>query len=139
VLYLSRHIVRTKDDYYRLLQAVRDDDAWETWVVYLLTAVDQTARETLQTITAIRSAMMDYKQRIRVQHKFYSQDLINNLFRHPYTKIAFVESDLGVSRLTATKYLDALTSSGFLQKKKVGRTNYFVNVVLNSILTGQAE
>ena len=136
MLYLSRHIVRTKADYYRLLQEVRERDAWEDWVIYMLTAVERTAGDTLRTIAAIRTALMDYKHRIRDQFKFYSQDLINNLFTHPYTKIAFVERDLAVSRLTATKYLDGLAEQGFLQKRKIGRTNYYVNVALNRILTG---
>jgi len=136
VLYLSRHIVRTKADYYRLLQQVRESDAWEEWVLYILSAVERTAGDTVSTIVAIRSALMDYKHRIRNQYKFYSQDLINNLFTHPYTKIAFFERDLKVSRLTATKYLDALAEQGFLQKQKIGRTNYYVNVVLNRILIG---
>jgi Fic family protein len=136
VLYLSRHIVQTKADYYRLLQQVRESDSWEEWVLYILSAVERTAGDTINTIVAIRSALMDYKHRIRNQYKFYSQDLINNLFTHPYTKIAFIERDLKVSRLTATKYLDALAEQGFLQKQKIGRTNYYVNVVLNRILIG---
>lgn len=135
VLYLSRHIVRTKTDYYRLLQAVRDRDAWEEWVMYMLTVVEHTAGETIDTIHAIKAALMDAKHRIRSQYKFYSQDLINNLFTHPYTKIEFIERDLNVSRLTATKYLEALTAGGFLQKQKIGRSNYYVNLALNAILT----
>lgn len=136
VLYLSRHIVRTKADYYRLLQTVRDTDTWEEWVLYMLEAVEQTAGQTITTIHAIKAALFDYKHRIRDQFKFYSQDLINNLFMHPYTKIEFVENDLGVSRLTATKYLDALDASGFVKKQKVGRSNYYVNLALNQILLG---
>lgn len=135
VLYLSRHIVRTKPDYYRLLQAVRDNDAWEEWVLYMLTAIESTAGDTIETIDAIKLALMDTKHRIRAQYKFYSQDLINNLFTHPYTKIEFVERDLKVSRLTATKYLDDLTQGGFLRKIKKGRSNYYVNLALNGILT----
>jgi Fic family protein len=138
VLYLSRHIVRTKTDYYRLLQAVREHDAWEEWVLYMLTAVERTATDAIATIHAIREALMDAKHRIRAQYKFYSQDLINNLFTHPYTKIEFVERDLKVSRLTATKYLDALTAGGFLQKQKIGRSNYYINLALNVILTGES-
>lgn len=138
VLYLSRHIVRTKADYYRLLQTVRDDDAWEEWVVYMLTAVEQTAREAIATIGAIKGALMDYKHRIRGGYRFYSQDLINNLFTHPYTKIQFVEDDLGVSRLTATKYLVALVEGDFLLKHKIGRSNYYMNIALNAILTGES-
>ncbi|WCM88420.1 Fic family protein [Acidovorax sp. NCPPB 3576] len=139
VLYLSKHIVRTKADYYRLLQTVRDDDTWEDWVLYMLDAVEQTAAQTLVTIHAIKTALFDYKHRIRAQHKFYSQDLINNLFTHPYTKIDFLQRDLQVSRLTATKYLDALAASGFVQKRKIGRGNYYVNQALSTILLGQHE
>jgi len=64
-------------------------------------------------------------------------DLINNLFNHPYTKIEFVQQDLNVSRLTATKYMDTLDKAGFVQKHKVGRSNYYINVSLNQILQGQ--
>ena len=138
VLYLSRHIVRTKADYYRLLQTVRDADAWEEWVLYMLEAVEQTAGQTINTIHAIKEALFDYKNRIRDGYKFYSQDLINNLFMHPYTKIEFVERELGVSRLTVTKYLDALAAGGFLLKQKLGRSNYYINLALNRILLGNS-
>jgi Fic family protein len=138
VLYLSRHIVRTKADYYRLLQAVRDDDAWEDWVLYMLTAVEQTARESIVSINAIRALLLDTKHRIRSQYRFYSQDLINILFSHPYTKIQFLEEELKVSRLTATKYLDALVDGGFLEKRRVGRSNYYINAPLYAILTATA-
>ena len=136
VLYLSSYIVRTKTDYYRLLQAVRVEDCWEDWVIYMLEAIEQTATLAIRTVQAIKVALQDYKHRIRAQYKFYNQDLINNLFTHPYTKIEFVQRDLQVSRITATKYLDALAEGGFLQKQKMGRGNYYVNIALNSILMG---
>ena len=138
VLYLSRHIVRTKAEYYRRLQDVRERDAWEDWVRYLLVAVERTAQDSIATIQAIKTQLFDYKHRIRAAHRFYSQDLINNLFSHPYTRIEFVERDLGVSRLTATRYLDKLAADGFLQKRKVGRVNYYVNPPLYRILAGEA-
>jgi len=74
---------------------------------------------------------------MREHHKFDSQDLINNLFMHTNTKIAFVENELRVSRITATKYLDTLVDDGFLQKERVERTNFYINVALNEILTGE--
>ena len=70
VLSLSSHIVRTKADYYRLLQTVREDDTWEAWVLYLLDAVEQTAGQTIQTIQAIKAALADYKHRIRAGYIF---------------------------------------------------------------------
>jgi Fic family protein len=85
-------------------------------------------------VQAIKAALFDYKHRIRDGYKFYSQDLINSLFLHPYTKIDLIQRDLKVSRLTAAKYLDALVQGGFVRKQKVGRTNYYINVALNTIL-----
>jgi predicted transcriptional regulator len=62
--------------------------------------------------------------------------LINNLFTHPYTKVEFLQRELQVSRITATKYMDALAEGGFVQKQKVGRGNYYVNRALNAVLQG---
>ncbi len=128
ILYLSRYIIQHKADYYRLLQAVREENAWEEWTLYLLDAVEQTARQTIELVGQIRDLMQQYKQRIRRElPKLYSQDLLNNLFRHPYTKIEFLVNELGVTRLTATRYLDQLTEKGFLRKQKIGRGNFYMN------------
>jgi len=137
VLYLSRYIVRTKPDYYRLLQAVREQDAWEDWIDYMLDGVAETAAATVGTIQAIKAQLQDAKQRIRANYKFYSQDLINNLFSHPYTKVEFLQNDLGVSRLTATRYLDMLARDGLLEKRRVGRNNYYINQPLYRLLSGE--
>ena len=134
VLYLSRHIVRTRPDYYRLLQAVRDDDAWEEWVVYMLDAVAATAAETITTVQAIKELLRETKQRIRAGYRFYSQELINNLFNHPYTRVEFAQRELGVSRITATRYLDALATDGLLDKIRAGRNNYYVSRPLFDLL-----
>ncbi len=93
----------------------------------MLKGVEETSRETIQMITEIRVLMQDYKTRIRDGFKFYSQDLLNNLFRHPYTKIEFIEHDLRVNRQTAAKYLDELAAGGFLKKEKMGRNNFYIN------------
>ena len=79
-------------------------------------------------IEEIKKLMQDYKHRIRSEHpKIYSQDLLNNLFKHPYTKIEFLERDLTVLRKTAAKYLESLSESGFLEKVKIGRSNFYIN------------
>lgn len=134
ILYLSRFLVRTKPEYYRLLQGVREHDGWEEWTLYMLTAVEETARQTMEIVSGIQAAQTDYKHRIRSGYKFYSQDLINNLFMHPYTKIEFVEQGMAVSRLTASKYLEALTAGGFLEKRRLGRSNYYINTALYRLL-----
>lgn len=127
ILYLSQYIIETKSDYYRLLQSVRDTKNWEAWILYVLKGVEITSRRTILIIQKIKELMQKYKHDIRANFRFYSQDLLNNLFRHPYTKIEFLEQDLKVSRLTATKYLDQLADAGYLEKRKMWRSNYYIN------------
>ncbi len=128
ILYLSRFIISRKGDYYRMLQEVRDKENWEEWILYMLEGVEQTAKQTIHIIEEIRVLMQDYKHRIRKDHKkIYSQDLLNNLFKHPYTKIEFVMEELAVTRITATRYLNLLVVSGFLKKQKIGVSNFYIN------------
>lgn len=131
VLYLSRHTIRNKARYYQLLQAVRDENEWEPWLLFLLEGVEQTARQTIFLINQMKGLISDAKHRMRAElPKIYRQELLNNIFRHPYTKIEFVMKDLDVTRLTATKYLNQLAQKGFLEKQKIGRTNYYINSAL---------
>jgi Fic family protein len=135
VLYLSRYIIKHKKDYYRLLQEVRDEKNWEEWILFMLTGIQETASESIILITRIKSLMQQYKMQIRTTlPKLYSQDLLNNLFKFPYTKIEFIERDLGVSRRTATRYLDSLMNAGILEKQKIGRDNFYKNTALFDLL-----
>ncbi|PSR01157.1 MAG: addiction module protein, partial [Bacteroidetes bacterium SW_11_45_7] len=106
IMYLSHYIIRNKEDYYRLLQEVREHDKWEEWLLFIIEGIEQTARETIDLIIQILDMMQDYKQKLQNRYKFYSQNLLNNLFKHPYTKIEFVQKDLSVSRITAANYLN---------------------------------
>jgi Fic family protein len=134
ILYLSRYIVQHKSDYYRLLQQVRETQEWEEYVVFMITAITTTAKETLQLVKNIKEAMAAYKVVLRDNYKFYSQDLLNHLFKQPYTKIEFVQEELKVSRITAASYLNQLAEDGHLEKYKLGRVNYYVNnLVLNAL------
>jgi Fic family protein len=86
-------------------------------------------------VRGIRELMQETKQRLRRDlPKLYSQDLLNNLFRHPYTKIEFIQRDLGVTRPTATKYLGDLARAGLLRKTKMRRTHFFINDALLALL-----
>ncbi|MFT3760132.1 Fic family protein [Thauera sp.] len=139
VLYLSRYINQHKGDYYRLLQAVRDETpnaaAWHDWVRFMLCAVAETARRAVQLVGGMRELMAETKRRMRTNlPKLYSQDLLNNLFRHPYTRIEFVQRDLGITRQTAARYLRQLAQVGLVQEHSQGKHLYFINVPLVQLL-----
>jgi Fic family protein len=134
-LTLSKYIIANKGDYYRLLQEVRDKDEWENWILFMLDAVIETSNDTILVIDKIKNLLIEYKHKIRNDYKFYSQDLLNNLFKHPYTKIEFLEEELGISRITAATYLNKLAADGILKKEKLGTANYYINHRLFEILS----
>lgn len=137
ILYLSNYIIKNKPDYYRLLQQVRENEDWEEWILFILRGIEKTSKETIDLIIKIRDLMLEFKHKLRDNYKFYSQDLLNNLFKHPYTKIEFIVNDLNVSRITAAIYLNKLADDGLLRKEKIGTGNYYVNEKLFNLLTNK--
>ena len=136
ILYMSRAIIRRKSEYYRLLQAVRDDGAWEEWVIFMLECVTETAKDAQKLVQEIAILMQNFKKKMRTNlPKIYSQDLLNNLFRYPYTRIEHIEKDLGVSRLTASRYLKTLAKHNFVREVKSGVNKYYINTELVNLFT----
>lgn len=139
VLYLSRYITSTKAEYYRLLQETRSNNDWVSWCVYLVKGVAVTAKHEIRLIKSLQILMQTTAERMSSElPKIYSQELLNNLFRYPYTKIEFVERDLNVSRITAAKHLDALAEKNFVRKQKIGRSNFYINQALFDLLSNMA-
>ena len=95
---------------------------------------------TLKLVDGINKLMHEYKQKMRIEtSKLYSQDLLNNLFRYPYTRIEYVQKDLDISRQTAAKYLEQLVLAGLLEKHQIGRNQYYINKQLVRLLIKIAD
>jgi Fic family protein len=128
ILYLSRYINQHKAEYYNQLQSVRTDNTWEQFVLYILDGIEQTSRQTTHLVQNIKNLMQSHKNKIRTElPSIYSQDLLNNLFLHPYTKIDFLSLELNVNRKTAAKYLNQLVGVNLLVKQKVKKEIFYLN------------
>lgn len=145
ILYLSRYITHHKNEYYTLLQAIRDkniDNAkeWEDWIVFILKGVEETSANTIELVRGISQLIAEYKNILRpLFDKAYKHELINNLFYHPYTKIEYMQNDMMVRRKTAAKYLEKIVQVGLLEKVKKGRENYYVNVRLCNLFLNYSD
>lgn len=136
VLYLSRYIVDHKQDYYMLLRDVTEQGAWEPWILYILDAVEQMSIVTRDRILAIRAVMGQTMQRVKTQApKIYSKELVELLFRQPYTKGQFVV-DAGIAkRQTAAEYLKELQEIGILEAQRVNKETLYLNTALYELLS----
>lgn len=139
VLYLSRYIIRTKVDYYRLLRRVTSDGAWEDWIRYILAGVELTSRETVDKIRSTRDLQVDFARRARAVSKGGADaEFLAVLFDQPYCRIVTVIQRCGVSRPTATRWLADLAEAGLVDDIKIGRDRLFVNREFLSLLLSEA-
>lgn len=136
ILYLSSHILDNRDAYYRSLREVTELDEWESWVLYMLDAVEQTSYRTITLIQEILNLKREVTEELRgISQKMPVGDLAELLFSFPYIKIGtLIEKGLG-SRPTATAYLKAMAERGTVERMKIGREIYFVNHRLMDLLS----
>lgn len=136
VLYLSRYINKNKADYYRLLQKNRSTNDWSEWIIWMLNGVHETSQQTINLIREMDALIKIFKTTIQTKaESIYSKDLLHSIFKHPYTKIKYIENDLGVHRHTASKYLDNLVELKLLTVRKIGKNNYYINHALFELLS----
>lgn len=138
ILYLSRYIISNKAAYYRLLQRVTQEQAWEDWIMFVLEGVDETCTWTTDKIKAIRELMDHTAEFVQSRlPKIYSWELCALLFKQPYCRIGNLV-DAGIAqRQTASVYLKQLCDIGVLKEVKSGRENIFVHPKYIELLTGE--
>lgn len=137
VLYLSSYIISNKIKYYTGLQQVTEANAWESWIIYMLQGLEETAIATRSRILAIHRLTQETADKVCSQlPRIYSKDLIEMIFRSPYCKIKFLEETGIAKRQTASIYLKELENIGVLRGVKIGREMYYINEPFLKALTG---
>ncbi|MFO7823216.1 MAG: Fic/DOC family N-terminal domain-containing protein [Cyclobacterium sp.] len=134
-IYLSGYIIKNKTEYYQRLQDVTENGEWEVYLLYMLDMIEETARKGLERLNKIITTMDAIGSEIKMKlPKIYSKDLIEILFRLPYTKRQhLIDEKLGNPK-TVGNYLLALEKNGFLQSVRVGKEKLYLNNHLLKIL-----
>lgn len=140
ILYLSRFINDRRSEYYRLLLEVTTQGAWEPWVLYMLSAVQETSDWTRGKIWAIRRLMDQTVRYVATAlPKVYSRELVELFFVQPYVRTQnLVDAGLG-TRKTVSGYLGQLVDAGVLREEKAGREKLYVNVRFLDLLTNDSN
>lgn len=136
ILYLSRFIIDRKTDYYRLLLDVTRHGAWEPWILFMLQAVEETARWTTAKIAAIRALAGHTAAHVRDRlPRIYSRELVDVIFEQPYCRIANLVDKGIAQRQAASRYLKDLVAAGVLQEIQVGKEKLFIHPKLMQLLS----
>ncbi len=138
ILYLSRHVIHHKSDYYRLLLDVTTKQAWAPWILFILKGVEETCVWTTEKIRAIRELMQHTSEYVQTNlPKTYSWELVVSLFKQPYCRIGNLVAAGLAKRQTASVYLKQLADLGVLREVKSGRETLFIHPKYIELLTGE--
>ncbi len=134
-IFLSEYIIRNKSQYYRKLRLVTEEDAWQDWIMYMLDMVESTAKQALLMLEEILLLMQELSDEIKIKTpKVYSKDLVEILFKLPYTKRKFlIDAGLGTPK-TVGNYLRELEDQGILKSIKLGKEKLYLNNKLMEVL-----
>lgn len=134
-IFLSQYIMDHKNDYYKKLRDVTERNDWSGFIIYMLDMIEQTATTDLNRLESITSLMSKTADKIKQKlPKIYSKDLVELLFKLPYTKRKFlIEAGLGTPK-TVGNYLMALEENGFLKSVRVGKEKLYINQELMKLL-----
>lgn len=134
-LYLSSYILKNKNKYYINLRNVTEKNDWGSWILYILDMIEVTSKGGRKRIEKIEKLMDSMGKEIQnTLPKVYSKDLLEILFRIPYTKRNFIENaGLGNIKTSGT-YLKNLEEQGFLKSVTVGKEKLYLNHRLMNLL-----
>jgi len=134
-IYLSEYIIQNKSEYYKRLRLVTEKENWENWVLYMLDMIENTSQNGLVRLKAIIVLMQKMSEEIKNKlPKIYTKDLIEIIFKLPYTKRQnLIDEGFGTPK-TVGNYLMALEDKGFLKSVKVGKEKLYLNHRLMEIL-----
>jgi len=135
VLYLSKYIIENKDDYYYNLQAVTERKAWKNWIIFMLKAVEYTARYTNRLVDEIIEQMDETLEYGKSKMKWYNKEVNEALFAQPYIKPKLIGDVLGrTSRTTLLGYTKQMVKLKILTPIEDGKEVYYINNDLIRIL-----
>lgn len=136
VLYLSRYILKYRGTYNQLLFQVTKEQDWESWILFMLKAVEDTAKWTTAKIGAIKAltehTLLYVKQ---AAPKIYSYELVNMIFELPYCRIGNLTEKNIAKRQTGSQYLKRLVAIGVLVEYPSTKEKLFVHPKLMRLLT----
>lgn len=119
VLYLSHFFKQHRQEYYDLLQAVRDRGDWEGWLGFFLRGVTEVAAQSAET--ARRILLMREEHRAAITGRFgraagNGHKVLESLFDRPIVSVGDIQRLLGTTYTAANTAVSRLVDVGVLQE-----------------------
>lgn len=124
-LYLSHYFKRHREEYYRRLQAVRDDGDFEAWLTFFLEGVREVAKEGKETARRILELREAHRNLIGEQpgRSLTGHLLLDWLFNHPVLDVPTAAKAIKRTYPAANTLVEKFVALGLLQQVSKGARN----------------
>lgn len=125
LLYLSLYFKRHRQEYYRLLNGIRQDGNWEAWIEFFLEAVIDTAEDAVRMLSELQKRILQDRALIatlgRVRKN--AEKILSIMQRHIITRPLILAEQAGLAPSTTYRILDILEQHGIVQQNTAGERN----------------
>ncbi len=126
--FISGYLIQNRVAYYKYLREVTANNQWEGYISFMLEAFYHQAKETKRVVLSAREEHSNFKKLLKIDYpNLYSADLVNALFKYPIINPGKLAEELGVHRVTASRYLKEMTAKGLLRETKLGTYHLYIN------------
>lgn len=134
VLNLSTFLVHHRDEYYQRLHSVESVGDWDGWVTFMLNALRASVLDSYKKMKSLTLLQLEFFEALLPLVGKHAGELSQLVFEKPYCQIGHVVSRLGVSRPTASKFLETLVRESLLASFVSGKEKFFVNKGMLEVL-----
>ena len=136
VLYLSYYFKRHRQEYYELLQAVRDKGEWEPWLAFFLNGIIEVSRQATETARRILALRETHREIITNEFGRAAGNghrVLEHLYRLPIITVTTAQELTGTSYPAANTLIKNFVKAGLLMEMTGNKRNrrFIYNQYLN--------
>lgn len=114
LLYLSAFFEASRGDYYDLLTAVTERDAWKGWILYFLRGITNQSQDALSRVERINRLRDEWNRSLTTRLSSNIMKLLDRITANPFITVKGAEQELGVAFTTAQRSIDILVDRKIL-------------------------
>ena len=122
LLYLSLYFKQHRQEYYRLLNGIRQDGNWEAWIEFFLEAVQYTASDAVRVLTGLQRRVDQDKATVATfgRMRNNAEKVLRTMQRHIVTRPLILAKQVGIAPSTIYRVLDKLEEHGIIRQNTQG-------------------
>ena len=127
-LSLFKYFNNHREEYSEAIKNAFKYNRIDEWILYFIQSLEKQAKASIETINNLTESIKIFQKETKKSlEEKYRKEIALHFFHHPYTNIELASKDLNLAKNTTIKYLNKISATELLSKKRIGKTDYYIN------------